>query len=408
MITLYFKISPFVVRIYLSMILGFSVATISAQSLPDVFIGFSGEKVKSIEDWYTKRQPEIVRFFEKEVYGQRPVTNDFSFAYKIIEAETIVLKGKAYRKQVRMFISNNHHDTLTVDLLIYYPVKSGKMNIPVFTLLNYGNHTLTEDTDIRLSISKLYTIEKERGSFKRRFPIETIIDSGCGVITSCYEDFIPDNDIQFRRTSSSFYAIPPDSTGAISIWAWAYSCMVDFALQQSFIDPKKIAVIGQSRTGKAALWAAATDDRIGYACINESGNSGAKLNFHYDSLAETIEQINTGFPYWFNKSYKGYNQMDIQRNLPFDQHWLIASVAPRRVYVAVAKEDYWGDPEGQFVALKEAEKLYNFLGLKTHLPSQMPMSGEAITSGYCGFHIREGKHDLLTEDWKQYLKFIKQ
>jgi hypothetical protein len=379
-----------------------------AQLLPDAFTLFSGEKVRTKNDWFTKRQPEIIHFFEREIYGKIPSVADFTVHYQAIDEETKILNGKGYRKQVRMFIMNNRKDTISVDLLVYYPVTAKKVPVPVFTLLNYGNHTLSEDTLISLSVSKLYKVEQKRASYMRRFPIEAIIDSGCGVITSCYEDFIPDNDSLFRKTIQSFYRIPPESSGAISVWAWAYSRMVDYALKQNVFDSKKVAIIGHSRTGKAALWAAANDHRIKYAFINESGNTGAKLNFHYNPKAESIEKINTSFPHWFSKNYKKYNRMDSLRTLPFDQHWLIASIAPRSVYVADARQDYWSDPEGEYLSLQEAEKIYQFLGLKSKLPSTMPNVVDANTKGVCGYHIREGSHDLLLEDWIHFMKLIKQ
>jgi hypothetical protein len=408
MINRKFKMPVLLVQICLISTLSLSVSFVQSQSLPDVFTLFSGEKVKTKSDWYTKRQPEIIRFFENEVYGKIPSTDGLSFHYQILEEETQILKGKAYRRQVRMYIVNNRTDTISVDLLVYYPVAAKKAPVPVFTLLNYGNHTLSEDTLIQLSASKLYTIEQKRASFIRRFPIEAIIDSGCGVITSCYEDFIPDNDSLYRKTIQSYYGILPESSGAISVWAWAYSRMVDYALEQPVFDSEKIAAIGHSRTGKAALWAAVNDIRIKYALVNESGNTGAKLNFHYSPKAESIKKINTGFPFWFSMNYKKNNQRDSLRTLPYDQHWLVASVAPRHVYVADAKQDYWSDPEGEFLALKEAEKVYKFLGLKSKLPPQMPKVRDATTKGLCGYHIREGVHDLLPEDWSHYIKFIKQ
>jgi len=408
MINVEFKIPMLLVKICLVITLSLSIPNTYAQSLPDVLTLFSGEKVKTKNDWFAKRQPEIVDFFEREVYGKIPSGEGLAFHYQILENETKILKGKAYRRQVRMSIVNNRKDTISVDLLVYYPVAAKKAPVPVFTLLNYGNHTLSEDTLIHLSASKLYTIEQKRASYMRRFPIETIIDNGCGVITSCYGDFIPDNDSLYRKTIQSYYGIPPESSGAISVWAWAYSRMVDYALKQTVFDPEKIAVVGHSRTGKAALWAAANDIRIKYAFVNESGNTGAKLNFHYNPKAESIAKINTGFPFWFSRNYKKYNQRDSLRTLPYDQHWLIASVAPRHVYIADANQDYWSDPEGEFLSLKEAEKVYKFLGLKSQLPSQMPSVGDATIKGLCGYHIREGTHDLLPEDWFHFMKFIKQ
>jgi len=397
-----------IIVVPIALLFGFIVSVSNAQSLPDVFSLSSGEKVKTKNEWYKKRKPEIINFFSKEVYGVIPDVNDYLFKYKSLEEDKLVLNGKAYRSQVRMYIINKQNDSIGIDLLIYYPVSARKKPVPVFTLLNYGNHTLQEDTLIQLPVSKLYPIELKRASFARRFPIESIIDQGCGVITSCYGDFIPDKNVLFRKAAEEFYNIHPDSTGAISIWAWGYSRMVDYARLQKYFDPEKVAVLGHSRTGKAALWAAANDARIKYAFVNESGNSGAKLNFHINPKAESIAIINKRFPHWFPSDYEKYNHRDSLRTLPYDQHWLLATIAPQNVYVADANKDIWSDPEGEFLSLKEAEKVYRFLGLKTFLPVTMPNIDSPTTKGFCGYHIREGTHDLVPEDWNHFIQFIKQ
>ena len=384
-----------------------SVPSAQSQTLPDVFTKRSGEKVRTAKDWYERRRPEIINIFEREEFGKHPATELFSFRYRTIEKDRKVLNEKAFRSQVRMSIVNKMGDSITVDLLIYYPAVAKKSRVPVFTLLNYGNHTLVEDILVHPSASKLYQNGEARGSYRHRFPIETIIGNGCAVITSCNGDFIPDDDSLFRKAAQDFYGMAPGSTGAIAFWAWGYSRMIDFALSQSFTDATRIAVVGQSRTGKAALWCAANDQRVNYAFVNESGNSGVKLNFHQAAGAESIAQINKGFPHWFSANYKKYNGKDSVYTLPFDQHWLVACIAPRQVYVGNAKDDHWGDPPGEFIALKEAEKVYQFLGLPTRLPAHMPGANEPTLEGYCGYHLRNGGHDLLMEDWVYFLKFIK-
>ncbi len=40
--------------------------------LPELFRSADGKGVRSVEDWETKRRPEIFRLFENEVYGRSP------------------------------------------------------------------------------------------------------------------------------------------------------------------------------------------------------------------------------------------------------------------------------------------------------------------------------------------------
>ncbi|MEC8777486.1 MAG: acetylxylan esterase, partial [Verrucomicrobiota bacterium] len=40
--------------------------------LPDLLLGLDGKRIRTAEDWATKRRPEILRLFEKEVFGRSP------------------------------------------------------------------------------------------------------------------------------------------------------------------------------------------------------------------------------------------------------------------------------------------------------------------------------------------------
>jgi hypothetical protein len=384
-----------------------AVKTKAQSTLPDVFKSQPGLVVDSKKTWFAQRRPEIIDLFTQEVYGKIPDTKLFSWTYESLEKETAVLDGQAYRQQVRMILKNAQGKKMPVDIMCYYPVSAKKKAVPFIVFLNYGNHTLSSDSTIQLSISSNYEIELERDAYGRRFPIADIIKGGCGVITACYDDFVHDSNSKFRSITQDFYQLDPDLSSAISIWAWGHSRLLDFALTQKIFDPKKAGVLGHSRLGKTALWTAVNDERFQYAFVNESGNNGVKLHHHFTTRAENIRQMNAVFPHWSCKNFKKYDGQDSLRTIPFDQHWIMACVAPRKLCLGDASEDLWADPEGSYLALLEAEKVYRFLGKKSQLPTQMPKVSEAWSTGYLGYHLRAGQHDLAPEDWLNYVHYLK-
>lgn len=235
-------------------------------------------------------------------------------------------------------------------------------------------------------------------------PTEELIDNGFAVLSFDYRDVTSDNPDFTNGLAGVIY---PDGVrksntdpGKIAMWAWAAQRVMDYAETLSdSLDLDCAIVCGHSRLGKTALLAAATDERFTYVYSNDSGCSGAAIT--RNKKGETVAEICNRFPYWFCENYKMY--MDNEENMPFDQHFLVASIAPRKVLVGSATEDIWADPFSEqlccFAASSAFEKGFD-------CPDREAEAGEEFFSGDIGYHLRKGSHYFGREDWNKLIKFV--
>ncbi|MHC1762718.1 MAG: acetylxylan esterase [Verrucomicrobiia bacterium] len=373
----------------------------SRPSLPDPLVMFNGEPVTTKEQWINERRPELKALFQHYMYGHRPPG---SARFEVQGADRQFFGGKATRKQVTLRF--DRPGAPKVDLLVVIPNKREKP-VPAFVGLNFsGNHTLVDDPAVPLpdswmrdgpGVSNHKATDAGRGTQIKTWALEQTIDRGYAVAVLYYGDVEPDRPNAPDGIRASFQDY---DWGAVAAWAWGLSRGVDYMVADSAIDPKRIAVVGHSRNGKAALVAAAFDERIAMAIPLQAGCGGTAPS--RGTVGESVKQINTSFPHWFNAEFKKFNEHPDR--LPFDQHCLIALCAPRPVLLPNAMEDQWANPNGQFEMLQAAEPVYKLLGAEGLEAEKMPEPGKLVSSPL-GYYIRPGKHSMTTEDWKVFLDF---
>ena len=71
LLTLLFSLKPMVMNAQPKGFL-YDEAKVLPFELPDLFRSADGKGVRSVDDWETKRRPEIFRLFENKVYGRSP------------------------------------------------------------------------------------------------------------------------------------------------------------------------------------------------------------------------------------------------------------------------------------------------------------------------------------------------
>lgn len=235
---------------------------------------------------------------------------------------------------------------------------------------------------------------------------EEITDQGFACLSFCYEDVTKDNGDFTSGLAGVLYengeraATDP---GKIAMWAWAAQRVMDYAMQEPRLDKSCAIVCGHSRLGKTALLCGATDERFTFAYSNNSGCSGAAIT--RDKVGEKVAEITNMFPYWFCENYKQYANREYE--MPFDQHFLIASIAPRYTYVASANEDQWADPNSEMLACVAATPAYEALGVSGIIcENRLPVIGDVYHKGNIGYHLRAGLHYFSREDWNKMIMFV--
>ncbi|MBL9125996.1 MAG: acetylxylan esterase [Verrucomicrobiales bacterium] len=320
-----------------------------------------------------------------------------------------VFGGTAVRRQLRVrWVEGN--DEPWIDLLVYVP-KRGQERAPVFLGLNYGNQGVGADPGIVASRNSTCG----RGEHAARWPIETILARGYGVATFHGGDVELDRHGSGCRFSTEAWkrgiryfalkesgrvAFDDDEWGSLGAWAWGLSRVMDILPTVPGVDGRRVAVIGHSRTGKAALWAAARDERFALAVSNDSGQGGAALARR--RFGETVAASYALSGIWYCRKYGSFGNRE--NELPVDSHLLVALMAPRPVYVASATRDGWADPMGEFLAARHADPVYALFGRRGLGVEAMPEPDRPVGETI-GYHVRTGDHEITPYDWERYLDF---
>ena len=324
--------------------------------------------------------------FLDEVYGRRPVERptELSFAdlyppevFERAPKKGIKRKIDALRKIIvcryRVPYAEDHFR-----FVVFIP-KDAKKPVPAFVFICNRNTA---------------HIDPWRDFQSEFWPAEQITDRGYAAIAfwndsvavDCYDEKLAFKAGVFRCFEDPSKSRADNAWGALSAWAWGASRIMDWIETEPLIDASRVAVVGHSRCGKAALVAGVTDRRFALAVANGSGCGGAKLNHTDLPKSEHVRNVYHAAPYWFCRNFAKYSDKDTE--MPFDQHQLISLIAPRLVYVASGSEDHWAGPEAERLGVELARPAWGERG--------------ALDVGY---HAHEGRHSLSLVDWNKFMDF---
>jgi hypothetical protein len=352
-----------------------------------------GTKVTTVTQWEVRRT-EIKRILEHYSIGTMPPPPGNVTGHDI--KSRLVADGKVNFRLVH--IAFGPSEELGFDVAVFTPTE-GSGPFPTFINISFdptpGTAVIARTNNPVTSTNGPPARPRAPGNSPdpeaaaKRFAPE--LDRGYAVVTYNYQETGDDN--RSGLTNKFVAAYPNYDWHLEAAWAWGMSRVVDYLQTQPFADKSKLIAIGHSRLGKATLIAGAFDDRFAMVAPAGSGAFGTGA-FRFNGLTnggkEGLDEIIKHFPYWVGPGLPQFlGQVD---KLPFDQHWLIALVAPRPFITLEGIDDQFCNGNALKESYLAAKPVYEFLGVPDRL----------------GVNFRPGTHMLSPLDWQAALDFADQ
>lgn len=325
-----------------------------------------GPPVANSVEWHELRRPEILEMMRYYKYGTEPEPPPMA-EYSVLSVEPDFLGGLATKKILR--IDYGPPGTRPMILNVYVP-NAAEKPVPVIAALNALGNDLIEPGESRAN----------------RWDLPGTMEAGIALATAAVTDFAADGsrfaDAVIGPYVSSGFA---GDWKAIAAWAWGLGRMVDYLETDLDIDPHRVTLTGYSRRGKAALWAAALDERVALVAPHQTGTGGAHPTRGTWGWAPTFRHQ---FPHWFLDSYNAMDRDGSPNDyfrLPFDQHFAVAAVAPRRVLMS-ENSSYGANYTGLLAVRAGAAPVWDFL------------AAEAATGVVLEWNTTSG-HSFVPEHW---------
>lgn len=371
-------------------------------TLPDLLTSFAGEKINSVKGWENIRRPELITFFEENLYGKVPTPADtINKTFRLVDVDTTFLAGLCTRKRIKINLSNRKGN-VTMNLVVFTP---NHLNGP-FPAIYSGGHTRLDTDDIELRNPQRY------GQLKIGAPLRQMMLRGIALVVSDAGGFVDENkkddevldgkivDLFFHDGQTN---TNDDEWGMIAIWAYSMSCGMDYLETDQDINSEQVALIGVSVMGKASLWAAAIDQRFGMVLSTTSGHAGDAL--WRREFGETFDNMCIWLPRWIARNAQNFKGRI--NEMPVDQHMLLACIAPRPIFISSGQYDFWADGRGAYLSAYHAMPVYDMYNRKVAFNSQeQPEPNKVILKSAIGYEMRTAFHGLQWEDWENYMKFI--
>jgi hypothetical protein len=369
---------------------------------PDPLLLNNGKPVTTAKMWWSKRRPEIVELFDREIYGRTPA-NLPKVTWEV--ASTVHEKNgdvPVITKTLVGHVDNSADPKITVniDLTLTTP-ENAKGPVPVI---------------MELGLSKEFL-----AMMAKRFPQfaamagngptwqQQVLARGWGYAEYIPTTVQPDNGAGLTEgiigLANKGQPRKLDDWGALKAWAWGASRCLDYFETDKDVDAKQVGIEGHSRYGKASVVAMAYDPRFAIGYISSSGEAGAKLYRHI--FGEQVGNVaGTQEYHWMAGNFLKYAGPLTPGDLPVDANELVALCAPRPVFISggATNGDGWVDAKGMFLAAAGAGPVYRLLGKKDMGTTTFPPIETPLIDGDVAFRQHTGGH-TPGPNWPTFLTF---
>jgi hypothetical protein len=371
-------------------------------NLPDPLTLKNGKKVKDAKTWWSKRRPEIVADFDREIYGYVPRN-----APKVKWEITSTTEEKngdipVIVKKLLGHVDNSSSPAITVDIQLTVTTPA-QAKAPVPLMMEFG---FVFPAGFRPPANA--PAPPPGPTWQQQ-----LLMNGWG-----YAILIP-NTIQADNGAALTQGVigianagqprKVDDWGSLRAWAWGASRALDYLETDKAVDAKQVGIEGLSRYGKAALVAMAYDQRFAIGFIGSSGEGGAKL--HRRNFGELVENVaGSGEYHWMAGNFLKYAGPLTWADLPVDAHELIALCAPRPTFISYGAsegpgaEGQWVDQRGSFMAAVAAGPVFKLLGTKDLGTTEFPPIETALIDGELAWRQHKGGH-TTGPNWPTFIKW---
>ena len=346
-----------------------------------------GRKVANVADW-AERRKEMLGVFEREVYGRMPPKPN-SMTVELV-SDRVTEDRFAIERRYRQWFRADKSGPC-IDWVVFVP-RYAKKPCPVILHLNYkGNDEIASGRNSRFLL-----------------PLGDFAARGYAFMSAHYTQITSDGPDRGGEAFNGVFELwgrrdpaRTDNTGSLMAWAWGLCRGLDLAEKVPEIDAGRSVVIGCSRLGKAALLAAAFDERFKVCVANQTGAIGVQLMKR--DFGENLATQRLMFPWWYCSGV--WKWTGREKEMPFDQHMLLVCVAPRALLVEGFDRD-WFDPRGEWLSVKAASHVWEFLtGSGIEIDDwPEPYDGSAVHPPL-GYVRRTEEHGLSAYDWHWALNF---